>query len=68
MNVASVLIIVCFVALQRNASIDLSKLFINEEQRKYLSRPFETLIHQSVLLALLAGSVVFSLWNAGFLN
>lgn len=45
MNVASVLTIVSFVALQRNSSIDLAKLFIREEQRRYLSKPFGTLIY-----------------------
>ena len=64
MNVAAVLTIISFVALQRNASIDLTRLFMNESESRYLAKPFETLIQQSMLLALLAGSVIFSLWNA----
>ena len=64
MNVAAVLTIISFVALQRNASIDLTRLFMSESESRYLAKPFETLIQQCMLLALLAGSVIFSLWNA----
>ena len=45
MNVAAVLTIISFVAIQRNASIDLTKLFMQESESRYLAKPFETLIH-----------------------
>ena len=44
MNVAAVLTIISFVALQRNASIDLTRLFMSESESRYLAKPFETLI------------------------
>lgn len=43
MNVAAVLALVSFVALQRNASIDLAQTFMSPDESRFLSKPFETL-------------------------
>lgn len=68
MNVAAVLALVSFVALQRNTSIDMAQAFMSPDESRFLTKPFETLCQQSILLALLAGSVIFSLWNAELLD
>ena len=68
MNVAAVLVIVSFVALQRNSAIDLARIFLQGEESRFLKKPFDTLLQQSVLVAVLAGSVIFSLWNAEILE
>lgn len=60
MNVAAVISILCFVALQRNKSIDLSAFFIREN---HLKGAFDTMCQQSVLLSLFSASVILSLWN-----
>ena len=65
MNISAVLAIICFVAVHRNKSTDLSSFFIKE---KNLKEAFDTLISYSALLAAFAGTVIFSLWNMELLT
>ena len=60
MNVSAVLAIISFVAVHRNKSIDLAGMFLQEG---HLKEAFDTLLSQSLLLVLFAGSIVLSLWN-----
>lgn len=60
MNVAAVVAIISFVALQRNKSMELASFFIEEESLKVA---FTTLCSQSVLLTAFSASIILSLWN-----
>ena len=60
MNVSAVLAIISFVAVHRNKSIDLAGMFLQEG---HLKEAFDTLLSQSLLLVLFAGSIILSLWN-----
>ena len=57
-NMSFVLALLTFVALQRNASVDLASLFLKEVG---LREAFQALCTQSILLAMTSGGVVLLL-------
>ena len=65
MNVAAVLAILGFVAIQRNKSVDLAKMLVSEP---HLRTAFDTLCQQSMILSLFTGSLVFSMWHMSLLE
>ena len=60
MKISGVLAILAFVALHQNKVIDFVRIFgIN----RHLKNAFDTLLLQTFLIGLFAGSIILSLWN-----